>query len=67
MTGTLTSIAAVLALVTIPAALPQIPLQQGTVEAPSATAALTASERENILNAAADSLDAFETAICCFV
>ena len=62
MTGTLTSIAAVLALVTIPAALPQNPAPQETIEAPADPAALTNAEQAAILNSAADGLAAVETA-----
>lgn len=62
MTGTLTSIAAVLAIVTVPMAYPQPPAPQETVEAPAAPAGLTSAEQSAILKSAADGLAAVKTA-----
>ena len=63
MTGTLTSIAAVLALITVPAALPLPPEAPDTaVEAPADPGALTQAEQRQILKEAADGLAAVRTA-----
>ena len=63
MTGTLTSIAAVLALVTIPVALPPAPqATEPAAEAPVNPAAVTPSEQREILSAAAEGLAAVKTA-----
>ncbi len=63
MTGTLTSIAAVLALVTIPVSLPPAPqINAPAAEAPVDPAALTPAEQRIILEAAAEGLAAVKTA-----
>ena len=63
MTGTLTSIAAVLALVTIPVSLPPAPqASEPVTEAPVNPSAVTASEQREILSAAAEGLAAVKTA-----
>ena len=63
MTGTLTSIAAVLAFVTVPIALPPAPqATEPAAEAPVNPAAVTPSEQRQILSAAADGLAAVKTA-----
>lgn len=63
MTGTLTSIAAVLALITVPVALPQIaPAPNVVAEAPADPRAVSPAEQVEILNAAARGLASVETA-----
>ena len=63
MTGTLTSIAAVLALVTVPIALPPAPqADDASAEAPADPTAVTPAEQRTILSAAADGLAAVKTA-----
>jgi len=62
MTGTLTSIAAVLALMTVPIAYPQNPSPQETVEAPASPTELSVTEQRTVLKSAADGLAAVKTA-----
>ena len=62
MTGTLISIAAVLALVTLPVALPQVQQAPVVAEAPAELVGLTPAQQSALLEAAADGLAAVETA-----
>lgn len=63
MTGTLTSITAIMALIAVPVALPPAPqVSEPVTEAPVDPAALTPSEQREILKAAADGLAAVKTA-----
>ena len=64
MTGTLTSLTAILALITVPVALPQAPQAEepSVVEAPADPTELTQEEQNEILEAAADGLASVKTA-----
>lgn len=62
MTGSLTSIAAVLALITVPVALPQLQQSPTVAEAPASQVGLTPAQKSEILRSAADGLAAVETA-----